>query len=497
MNVSVKHTSAPAVETDLLVVYLFQGESAPAGAAGAVDRALGGRLSDVLKAGDLQGKLGESALLYRQGSLAAQRVLAVGLGKPAEFSLEVIRHAAGAAAKRARELRVPRLATTVPLSAGIAPADAAQAVTEGAILALYDFRRHKSQSDEPAVEVSDFVLIDEDADKIGALSAGARVGQIGAESVCLARDLVNAPANYATPTIVAEAARAMAEQIGLRCEVLDKPRLAELGMGAFLGVNQGSDEPPKFVILEHGADQGRPTIVLVGKGITFDSGGISIKPSEDLHKMKDDMSGGAAVIYALRAAALLDIPLHVVGLVPLTENLPSGKAYKPGDVLVTMSGKTIEIISTDAEGRLILADALTYAARYKPAAVIDIATLTGACNVALGSQASGLFDNDDKLAARLEAAGQKSGERVWRMPMFKEYGEQIKSDVADMKNTGGRPAGAITAAMLLSRFAEGYPWAHLDIAGTSWVDKPSKPYLTVGGTGVGVRLFIELLRSWR
>lgn len=495
MNIVVKQGAAQELETDLLVVNIFEGVERPGGAAGAVDRAMGGRIHSLISAGDIKGTLGEVTLLYQEGNLAARRVLVVGLGKPADFSLDTVRHVAGAAAKRVRDLGLRRFATILHGggAGGIEPADAAQAIVEGTILALYTFTRHKTEKEEKAA-VEELTLVEFDGDKIPALETGAGRGKIIAESVCFARDLVNEPANYATPSILAQVALHMAEEVGLRSQVLDKAQIQELGMGALLGVAQGSEEPPVFIILEHGHENEEPPLVLVGKGITFDSGGISLKPGQDMHKMKGDMAGAAAVLGAMRAAALLKIPRHIVGLVPATENLPSGTALKPGDVLVSLSGKTIEVHSTDAEGRLILADALAYAGRFEPAAVVDIATLTGACVVALGEVASGLFSNDDALAAQLEMAALAAGEKVWRMPLFKEYGKQLESDVADLCNVGGRPAGAITAAFFLSYFAENAPWAHIDIAGTSWSDKPDKPYLSKGPNGVGVRLFVEWLR---
>ncbi|MFB0534455.1 MAG: leucyl aminopeptidase, partial [Anaerolineae bacterium] len=327
-------------------------------------------------------------------------------------------------------------------------------------------------------------------------------GQVIAESVCLTRDLVNHPPSVATPTMLAQTARQLAEEHGLRCQVLDEEQMTELGMGALLGVAQGSQEPARFIILEHNADrEDLDTIVLVGKGLTFDSGGLSIKSGKGMEKMKTDMAGGAVVLATLRAAGILDLPLHVVGLVPATENLPSGRAYKPGDVLHSLSGQTIEIISTDAEGRLILADALAYAQRYEPQAVVDLATLTGACVVALGHMASGLMGTDAELVARLERAGQTTAELAWELPLLKDYYRQIESSVADVKNTGGQPAGVVTAGAFLSKFAQGYPWAHLDIAGITWIEKdktyPRRSYLpTPGATGVGVRLLVQFLRDW-
>ncbi|HID65309.1 MAG TPA: leucyl aminopeptidase, partial [Anaerolineae bacterium] len=303
-------------------------------------------------------------------------------------------------------------------------------------------------------------------------------------------------------TMLAQTARQLAEEHGLRCQVLDEEQMAELGMGALLGVAQGSQEPARFIILEHNADrEDLDTIVLVGKGLTFDSGGISIKPGKGMEKMKTDMAGGAVVLATLRAASILELPLHVVGLVPATENLPGGRAYKPGDILHSLSGQTIEIINTDAEGRLILADALAYAQRYEPQAVVDLATLTGACVVALGHTASGLMGTDAELVTRLKRAAQTSAELTWELPLLKDYYRQIESEVADVKNSGGQPAGVITAGAFLSKFAQGYPWAHLDIAGTTWIEKdktyPLRSYLpTPGATGVGVRLLVQFLRDW-
>ncbi|MFQ6057507.1 MAG: leucyl aminopeptidase [Anaerolineae bacterium] len=498
MRISVKHGFIQEEPAEAVVVNLFEGVAEPGGATGALDRALDGMIRDLIAAGDFKGKLNETAVLYPRGAIPAQRVLIVGLGKEEKFDLDKVRQAAGTAAKRLRDLGVKSFATIVHgLSGEVSVETAAQAVVEGSVLALYQFREHKHlEPEEEAKKVEEITLLEADKARVPQVEEGARVGQIVAEAACLARDLGNQPGNVATPTMLAETAQKLAREHGLRCQVLDRAQIEELGMGAFLSVARGSQEPPKFIVLEHNADrEDLQTIVLAGKGITFDSGGISIKPGKKMGEMKFDMSGGAAVLGALQAVARLDLPLHVVGLVPATENLPSGTATKPGDIVRALSGKTIEVISTDAEGRMILADALAYAQRYQPAAVIDLATLTGACVVALGRHATGLIGNNPDLVARLKEAGQASGERVWELPLWEEYHEQIKSDVADMKNVGGRPAGAITAAALLSKFAEGYPWAHLDIAGTAWTDE-DKPYIPKGGTGVGVRLLVELLRNW-
>jgi leucyl aminopeptidase len=421
-------------------------------------------------------------------------VIVVGLGKAEEFTLDKARQAAGSAAKKARELGCKSIATIAfgAGGGGLSPQAAAQATVEGMLLGLYEFRVHKSTPAERGM-VESLTLVEADAAKAAAVEAGMHVGRILAEATNLTRDLVNQPSNHMTPHILADAARVVASQNGLQCQVLGLEQMAELGMGAFMGVTQGSDEPAQFIILEHKPDAGQP-VVLIGKGITFDSGGISIKPGEHMEEMKGDMAGAAAVIGAMQAVAQLGLPLHVVGLAPACENLPSGHAYKPGDVLKAMNGKTIEIISTDAEGRLILADALCYAARYNPTAVIDLATLTGACTIALGDMvAAGIFGSDDDLAAKLREASAKAGEKLWPLPLYEEYKDKIKSEVADMKNSGGRNSGVGASAIFLKEFTS-YPWAHLDIAPMALTDSAG-PYTAKGATGFGVRTLVEFLRA--
>ncbi len=498
MKITVKQGGIQFEEAPLVVVNLFEGVTEPGGATGAVDRALGGAIREIIAAGDFKGKSGETALLYTRGNFPAKRVLVVGLGKAEKFDLEAVRQASATAARKARDLGLPRLATIVHGGGigGLPLSDAAQAVVEGTILGLYRYRELKGDEEGEGRAVEELTLVEFDESKLPEVQEGARVGQIVAEAVCLARDLSNRPANLATPTHLAETAQRLAQDLGLRCQVLERADMEALGMGALVGVARGAEEPPKFIILEYGADRPNlPTIVLAGKGITFDAGGISLKPADKMEEMKHDMSGAAAVLATLQAVARLALPLHVVGLVPATENLPSGRAFKPGDVLKALSGTTIEVISTDAEGRLVLADALAYARRFNPAAVIDVATLTGACVVALGHVASGLMGTSETLMARIKAAAQHTGEKVWELPLWEEYAELIKSDVADVKNVGGRPGGAIIGGMFLKRFAEGYPWAHLDIAGTAYTDKVG-PYTAKGATGVGVRLLVRLLQDW-
>ncbi len=492
------------VEDQLIVVNLFEGVEMPGGATGAVDQAMGGAIREAIAEGDFRGKKGEVAVFYPRGAIPASRVVVVGLGPQDQFTLQTVREAAAVAAKKARELGITSFSSIVhgAGAGGFGLGAAAQAVVEGTILGLYRYQELKSKpADRPDPER--FTLVQFDAAKVPAVEAGAQAGQIIAEAVCLARDLVNRPANYATPSDLADQALEVAGRFDhMRCQVLTEEDAAELKMGAFLGVAQGSDEPAAFIVMEH--NPGRAdldTVVLVGKGITFDTGGISLKPGEKMDRMRSDMAGGAAVMAAMYAIGRLDLPLHVVGLVPATENMPGARAYKPGDVLTAMNGKTIEIISTDAEGRLILADALSYAARFEPRAVVDLATLTGACVVALGrGVAAGLFCTDDGLLDRLQTASQTAGERVWHMPLFDDYLGKLESLTADLTNSGSRDGGVGASAVFLQQFTEGYPWAHLDVAGMSFEERGDTPgraaYLQKGATGFGVRLLVQFLRDW-
>ena len=497
MKISVTTGAIQDMVSDLIVVNLFEGVSEPGGATGAVNEALGGAIGEVLAGKDFSGKLGQTALLYPRGAIPAQRVLLVGLGERARFDLDIVRRVSAAAAQRVQDLGVKAYHSIVhgAGAGGLTLEEAAQALVEGTLLGSYAFKRYKTDAEDSASALESLTLVSFDADAAPMVEHGARTGQIIAESACVARDLVNEPANHLTPSLLAQVAQEMAAEWGLDCQVLDEAQMAEMGMGALLAVAQGSDEPARFIILEHNANRDDlDTYVVVGKGITFDSGGISIKPGSGMERMKADMGGAAATLGAMRAVAALDLPLHVVGLMPATENLPSGRAIKPGDVVTAMSGLSIEVISTDAEGRMILADALAYARRYHPKAVVDLATLTGGCVVALGHVASGLMGRDAGLIGSLKRAADASGEKVWELPLYEEYAEQIESDVADVKNSGGRPASTITGALFLDKFAQSYPWAHLDIAGVVWREK-AKGYLVKGATGYGVRLVTQWLRD--
>ncbi len=471
----------------------------PGGATGAVERALTGAIGDVIAAGDFAGKSGETLVLYTRGAIPAPRVLVVGLGEAGKFNGQAARTAAAAAVRKARELGVKRVATIVHGAGigGMEPTVAAAALVEGTRLGLYRYAGYRSQPPKDWRPDPDrLIVVERNAAQLGALAEGIARGEAVAQGVNLARDLVNTPANRMTPTVLAERAAALAQETGLRFQALGRAECKALGMGIFMAVAEESEQEPQFIILEHHADRADlPTVVLAGKGVTFDSGGISLKPGEEMWKMKGDMAGAAAVIATLGVAARLKLPVHVVGLAPCAENLPGGRAQKPGDVFTGMTGKTMEVISTDAEGRMLLADALAYAARFKPAAVVDIATLTGAQAIALGPQAAAFFANDETLAARLQAAAAASGERLWRLPLYEEYAEAIKSQVADVKNSAGRYAGIGTSAKFLEHFTEGYPWAHVDMASLSLAeeDKPAQPK---GATGYGVRLFVSLLEAW-
>ena len=480
-----------------VIIGLFKEDRLEEDDAPVLESALRRYLSEIKALGDFKGDGEEVAVLYPRGLAPPGRVILVGLGNRDAFDLESARRASGTAVKRALKLGVTELSTVIHgLDVqGLPPEDCAQATVEGLLLGAYRYDDFKTDgSDGPGLE-SLTVLIPRRA-KSRDIRDGIESGQITAAGTNMARDLSNAPGNALPPRKLAAAARKMADENGLKCQVLTRKHIEKERMGALIAVNTGSEEPPRFIVLEYGEPgDGQDTLVFIGKGITFDSGGISIKPSGGMEEMKHDMSGAAAVIGAMRSIAMLKPDVHVVGLIPATENLPDGKALKPGDVITTLSGETIEVVNTDAEGRLVLADALGFAERYNPAAVIDLATLTGACVVALGHAASGMMGNDEALQDRVRAAGEAAGERVWPLPLWKEYHDQIKSHVADVKNTGGRWGGALTAGAFLEKFA-GRSWAHLDIAGTAYTDT-SRPYCPRGATGVGVRLLVQLAKDWK
>jgi leucyl aminopeptidase len=517
MQVTVESYDPARASVDVLALPLFQTESGKPRLStrhARIDQALGGRISAALATGDFQGKRGESLLLYPEPGAAPKRVLLLGLGPEAQADAEALRRAAGAAVTAAAARRGASVALVAPVVRRLRPLALGQALSEGAILAGYRYDAYHTRNEEGRGAVSSVALVFDGAAAVRAARPGRDAGVVLGESQNVARDLSNAPANALPPAALAHEAQRVAKEVGLTCHVLDVAELKRRKLGAILAVGQGSENPPRMIVLEHqprgsgrrtGAQRSKraasgrrtPKICLIGKGITFDSGGISIKPGAGMHEMKHDMSGGAAVIGALRAAALLRLPLHIVGIIAAAENMPSGAAYRPGDVVTAGSGKTIEVLNTDAEGRLVLADALHLArTEHAPDALIDLATLTGACVVALGKWCSGLFGNNERLVERLRLAGEATAERAWPMPLWEEHREHIRGDVADLKNTGGRDGGAMTAAAFLWNFVGETPWVHVDIAGTAYTEKPS-PYQPRGATGVGVRLLLECLREWR
>jgi leucyl aminopeptidase len=496
MQIRVEKGAAEKFPCELLLLFSFEFPEPLEGPIKNVDLEWKGFISSLMNQGDFKGELFERKLLYTQGTLPAKRVLLTGLGKRGEFDLEKWRGASSRAGQYLRDAGVKQFAFAIKKFGRFAEEELAEAFVAGLLLGVYQYNEFKTLERDKIKEIGEVILLGETTGEWNSLNRGTETGRIVAKAVCMARDLVNGPSNKITPTLLSEKARQIAKDDGMGIEVLEMGQVEAMGMGAFTAVAKGSLEPAKFIILEQNKNKGFDTVALIGKGITFDSGGISIKPSEGMERMKDDMSGAAAVLAIMQAASRLRIPLHLVGIIPATENLPSGKAYKPGDVLKTLSGQTVEVISTDAEGRLILSDALSYSLRYQPKAIIDLATLTGACVVALGDYVIGLFGNDASLLKRIEEASEKTGEKAWRLPLWDEYFEYLKSDVADFRNVGTRAAGAIIGGIFLSKFVEKIPWVHLDIAGPAFIEK-ERPYVPKGGTGVGVRLVVQLLRDWR
>ncbi|NWF93767.1 MAG: leucyl aminopeptidase [Syntrophaceae bacterium] len=496
MDIRVEQGKAEKYPCELLLLFSFETPEPLEGPVRDVDLEWKGFITRLMEQGDFKGELFECRLFHTHGALPARRVLLTGLGKRGEFDLDKWRGASSKAGQFLRDSGIKELAIPVKGFDGLSEEELAESLVTGLLLGTYQFNEFKTQDRDKIKRIEKVVVLGETAKEKEALAEGVGKGEIISKAVCMARDLVNGPSNQITPSALAEKAREIAKDQAMEIQVLDVAQAEALGMGAFVAVAKGSQEPGRFIILEYNKGKGMDTIALVGKGITFDSGGLSIKPSEKMERMKDDMSGAAAVLAIMQVASRLKIPLHLVGIIPATENLPSGKAYKPGDVLKTLSGQTVEVISTDAEGRLILSDALAYSLRYQPKAIIDLATLTGACVIALGDYVIGLFGNDESLLKRVEEASAKTGEKVWRLPLWDEYFEYLKSDVADFRNVGTRSAGAIIGGIFLSKFVNKRPWIHLDIAGPAYIEK-DRPYTPKGATGVGVRLVVQMLRDWQ
>ncbi|HEX4064784.1 MAG TPA: leucyl aminopeptidase [Acidobacteriaceae bacterium] len=503
MKTNLVSAQSSDVVSELLAVFVV--DAAPKGAVTPVvrllsdDSAVGRAAETVLSSGEFKAEANETVLLHQPAGLKAKRLLLVGLGKLAKLTPHEVRKGAGTAVRFAKPRGLRELAIVVPVSDGLDPQLAVRAVAEGAILGDFDSDTYRSERKDRSVQSVQVVVAEADR---AAAEAGLREGTILAESQNFARTLVNEPGNRLTPTILGERAAEMCREFGIECRVHGVETLRELKMGAFLSVTQGSDEPPALIVMMYepkGAASG-PVLGLVGKGITFDTGGISIKPADSMEKMKYDMAGGAAMIGAMQAIAQLELPVKVIGIVCAAENMPSGKAQKPGDVQIAMPatgkpGKAIEIINTDAEGRLVLADGVTYAKQLGATHLIDAATLTGAVGVALGMINGGVFSNDEETYQRFAEGLKVSGERFWRLPVEDDYRELIRSSIADIKNTGGRYGGAITAAMFIKEFVEETPWIHLDIAGVAWIDD-AKPWMASGPTGAAVRSIVEWARSY-
>lgn len=498
MDVTTVPGAIQASDADAIIVNLFE-EIKPGGATRAVDQALNGAIGDLIAGGDFGGRAGQEAVLYPRGAISARRVILVGLGAQDKFDSDAVRRAAARAIQKARDLKASRVATILhgAGAGGLSIEETAQATVEGSLLGLYDYRGQKSSGrPEPFPKSLELVVFGQE--DVPAARKGADAGCAIAAGVALTRDLVNLPPNICTPAYLAQAAAEVAEEVGLRFEALERRQMEALKMGALLAVAQGSDDPPRFIILEHNearADE-LDSVVLVGKGVTFDTGGYSLKHKESMNRMKSDMAGAAAVIGAMHTIGKLGVDLHVVGLVPASDNMIGSRAYRPQDVVTASNGVTIEINSTDAEGRMLLADALVYAARFRPAAVVDIATLTGACATALGRVAAGLFSTDDVLRDALMAAASATAEKLWPLPLFPEYEKTLESETADIRNSGGKGVGVGSSATFLKHFVSYPAWAHVDMAGmaTGAQDIPYVP--GKGATGFGTRLLIEFVRRW-
>jgi leucyl aminopeptidase len=493
MNTNLSFTTPAEVETECLaVVVLDRGEKDKSDlAVDSSDKAVSSAAAEVIASGEVSGKILETTMLHRPANLKAKRLLLIGAGKAKNLSAFELRRVAGTAVRFLKPRGVRSFAFVVPES--MSANDGVKAAIEGAFVGNFDPDTYKSDRKDQRLESLTVVAKGDQAALQRALNEAVILG----ESQNFTRELVNEPSNRMTPTVLADRARAMCQEVGLKCEVFGADKIKELKMGAFWSVAQGSDEPPALIIMRYepaGAPD-KPMLGLVGKGITFDTGGISIKPADGMEKMKYDMAGGAAMIGAMRAIALLKPKVKVIGIVCATENMPSGHAQKPGDVQIAMSGKSIEIINTDAEGRLVLADGLHYARQLGCTHLVDAATLTGAVVVALGYVNAGVFSNNDELYERFRQALDRAGEKMWRMPLDEEYKESIRSGIADIVNSGGRWGGAVTAAMFLKEFAEDTPWLHLDIAGTAWMEE-NKSWIAKGPSGIAVRSLVEFAKTF-
>ena len=500
MKVTLKNQKLENISCDVLIVNLFEDVKTPSGGTGAVDEALDGLIKKIIKEDDFKGRLGSTLLIRTNKEIPAKKVLVVGLGKKSDFDLNSVRKAAASTIRACRREKAKTVCTILH-GAGVGkidPQDAAQTITEVSQLAVYSFDRFKSKDKkEPKATINTLIIADTDRKKLKDIDKGIKRGNLVAKAQTLARDMVTESAYTMTPTKVANIARKVAKDNRLKIKVLDRNQCKKLGMGAFLAVAQGSNEPPKFIEIKYTPKKrAKKHVAIVGKGVTFDSGGLSLKPPKSMETMKEDMSGAAAVIGTMSVIRELQPEVAITMIVAATENMPGGKAYRPGDVVKAMNGKTIEVLNTDAEGRVTLADAMSYVVRQEPDEIIDLATLTGACVVALGDTASGVMTNNQKLADKIIKAGTEAGERMWQLPLYEEDREKLKSDIADMINTGSKgKSGAQNGAVFVENFVGDTPWVHIDIAGPSWIDKED-PYGPRGPTGVGARTLINYLTNY-
>lgn len=497
MQIEVKQGRIDLTEDEAILLVCLEENGKLAGVIETINGKLSGAIHYLLKTRDFTGKLGQTAVLYPQGKLKCKRVILVGLGRREEITTEKLRRAYGLAGRKVKELKVKHLSVQAFDSnfSTINLQEASQAMVEGMLLANYKLDRYKTGEENQKMGMQHLTILEQDRKKISEIEKGVKGGEIFSWATNFTRDLANQPSNYLTPERFAQVATKLARENNLKCRIYSKPQMKKLGMNTFLAVASGSAQPPKLIVLEYLPPQRKVnTLALVGKGMTFDAGGLSLKPTDDMLEMKGDMTGGAVVISTIAACAMMKLPLHLIGIIPTAENLPSGSALKIGDIITSHSGKTIEVLNTDAEGRLILADGLSYARSFKPDAIIDVATLTSGIKYALGTVCAGIFSNNDGLTAGMIEAGERTGERVWEMPLWKEYQDFIKSDLADMKNVGGKWGAASIAAIFLNNFVGEFPWLHVDIAGVDFKDKDDS-YWSKGATGFGARLLLQFLRD--
>lgn len=511
-NVTAKSDSVEQCKTQGIAIAVFEEEPAKNSSLSFMNKLLGGRIERLIKSGEIRGKWKEVNLLHLDKDTPSH-LFVIGMGKRSEFTLERLRSFAAIGSRAMKKSRLKNGSFITVEDTNFTPCQYAETLTEGVILGLYKFSKYKtkSQDDDSNSDnnlLQEIIFMAKDADSVTDMNNGIKQGMIISKAVNLTRDLVNEPSNNMTPSLFIEQANTALSKLPVEVTVLDADKIRDIGMGAFSAVAKGSDEPSKMLILKYNGSTNLSNkqkksekfdLGIVGKGVTFDSGGISIKPSDQMHTMTSDMAGAAVVVGTFNAVAQLKLPISILGIVPLTENLPSGKAYKPGDIIKAYNGKTIEVINTDAEGRLILADALSYAAEQGASQIIDLATLTGACVVALGHAISGLFSTSQELIDTLVTCGNETHERVWPMPLLEEYTQTIKGTLADLKNTGGRPAGSCTAAAFLKEFVADTQWAHIDIAGTTLIEGDKSQFSSYqpdsGATGIGVRLMVRLVEK--